>query len=226
MAKAVVENGQEVFTFDPDTHTGRMGDDVWPSVTQLLQEFGIIDYSRVPFETLERKRLIGIRVDRASSMLDNCSLDEDHFNANFPECIPYLEGYRKFRVIEKFEPSEKEARYFSRKWRFHGAPDEYGVRLGNYGGEPALIDYKCTWKMYESCGPQLAGYAMLIYEALKVRVKLRFGLLLKPTGHYDLYPFKDPNDFQDFKACLWLHWAKRNKYKTTKGVLTDGNFGD
>lgn len=204
-------------SFDARTHTGRVDGVPWPSVTQLLNEFGLVDFSRVPDEVLERKRILGIRVHAATVLVDNGSLDEEHFNASFPECVPYLEAYRKFRIVETFDPQYKENRYFSKKLRFHGAPDESGIHIFKDGsGVLSLIDYKCTFRMYESAGPQLAGYSMLLEECLGIKVKKRLGLLLKPTGHYDLVPFKDLDDFTDFRACLMLHWRKREHYKTNK----------
>jgi len=206
------------FEFDPVLHEYRWNREIVPSVTQLIQEFGLLDYSRVPPDRLEFKRLIGIRTHAASLLVDNGSLDEEHFNTHFPECVPYLEAYRKFRIIEEFEPTHKEDRHYSRKWRFAGTPDEHGIHMGVFKGAHVLVDYKCTWRMYESTGPQLAGYSMLIEENLGIKIKGRFGLLLKPTGHYELTPFKKQDDFTDFQACVHLHWQKRNKYKTTKGV--------
>jgi len=224
MVQKKTQPKDNLFEFDPVTHIGKVNGELWPSVTQLLQEERLIDYSRVPADVLENKRLIGIRVHAATVMIDNGNLDEDHLIQNFPECLPYLEGYRKFRTIENFEPTHKETRYFSMKWRFHGAPDESGIHICKMGAEHALIDYKTTWFMYASAGPQLSGYEILIKENLGIKIKKRFGLLLKPTGNYDLVPFKDPNDRQDFLACLWLHWARRNKYKTQKGVMNNGEY--
>ena len=213
------------FEFDQETHIGKVDGVIWPSVTQLLNEFKLIDFTGVPSETLENKRILGTRVHAATKLLDDCNLDEDDFNASFPECIPYLEAYRKFRIIENFDPGEKLGRMISTKWRFHGEPDEHGIRIMSKGAELYLVDYKATWRMYNSTGPQLAGYEILIAECLKIKIKKRWGLLLKPTGHYDLVPFNDPNDKQDFLACLWLHWQKINKYKTTKGETKNGNYG-
>jgi hypothetical protein len=206
----------EGFTFDPDTHVGKMNGIPWPSVTQLLQESKLIDYTGVPRDILERKRILGTRVHAATIIVDEGAgaLDEEHFNANFPECVPYLDAYRKFRVMEKFDPApEKIGRLVSKKWRFHGEPDEHGVRLMMRAGENYLIDYKCTFKMFASTGPQLAGYQILLAER-GIKIKHRFGLLLKPNGSYDPVEFKDPLDRQDFLACLWLHWQRRDKYKT------------
>lgn len=218
--------------FDPVTHIGKVDGTIWPSVTQLLNEFKLTDFSCVPHDTLEYKRILGTRVHHATALIDNCTFDEDHAKENFPEILPYLEGYRKFRIIEDFEPlpGTKDTRYFSKLWKFHGAPDEPGVKPYLNDGYLHLIDYKCTYAMYASTGAQLSGYDILLREnakeagipkdILRKRTK-RYGLLLKPNGNYELIPFNDPNDEQDFKACLHLHWQKRNKYKTSKGVTND-----
>ena len=221
--------------FDPVTHIGKVDGEIWPSVTQLLSEFKLVDFSHVPDERLEYKRILGTRVHYATVLIDNGSFDEDHAKENFPEILPYLEAYRKFRTIENFEPVHKENRLFSKKWRFHGAPDESGINLSLHNGYPVMIDYKCTYAMYPSTGPQLSGYDILIRENAKElgldanlfrKQTKRYGLLLKPNGHYELHPFEDANDKQDFLACLWLHWAKRNKYKTSKGDFKNGNGHD
>lgn len=208
--------------FDPVEHIGRVNGIVWPSTTQLLQEECFIDYRNVPEDRLEYKRRIGIRVGAATVMLDNGVLDEEAWNSPFSDedkekykdRVGYLDGYRKFREIEDFEIERKEERYFSKRWRFHGAPDESGIWIVKHGTFQSLIDYKCTWKMYASTGPQLASYAMLLDECLGIKIQKRFGLLLKATGNYDLVPFDDPRDFTEFQAAVILHWARREKYKT------------
>jgi len=204
------------YEFDPVTHIGKVNGEIWPSVTQLLNRYKLINYDDVPESVLEEKRILGTRVHRASLLLDNNNLDEQHFNKTFPECIPYLEGYRKFRVIEKFEPDEKEVRLFSNKRKFHGSPDEIGSRDFNGKIISVVIDYKGTYHMYKSAGAQLAAYAMLIEENYKTKIKERWGLLLKPSGNYELTQFKDKLDFTDFEACLYMYWRCRNKYKTIK----------
>lgn len=214
-------------TFDPETHIGTVNGEEWPSVTQLLSEERLQNLSQVPPDRLEYKRILGTRVHAATGLLDNGSLDEEHFQKNFPECVPYLEAYRKFRLIEKFEPLHKELRLFSKKYRFHGAFDEGGLHSEQYAGNLCIIDYKCVWRMYESTGPQTAGYAILAIENAKElgiqeeftrRKVLRFGLNLKPTGNYEIVQYKDSNDTQDFLACCWLHWRRREHFHTQKGL--------
>src|SRR3990167_1421871 len=168
MSLVQAEKKAEGFTFDQATHIGRYNGEIWPSVTQLLKESGLVNYDGVPKKILENKSILGTRVHYATALLDNCNLDEEHFNKTFPECVPYLEAYRKFRQIEQFEKDERMGRLFSTKWKFHGEPDEHGVHVQNIGGVLSLIDYKCTWKMYESTGAQLSGYEILLWECLKI----------------------------------------------------------
>lgn len=202
------------FVFTPADHIGRYKGEVWPSVTQLLQEYKLIDYSGAPEDILERKRILGTRVHYATGLLDDCDLNEEDTATHYPEILPYLEAYRKFRIQQPFEPAPECGRLLSLRWKFHGEPDEHGIRVENFGNKLALIDYKCTWKMYESTGAQLAAYAILLEECHGIKVQARYGLLLKSNGSYDVVPFTDAIEKQDFLACLHLHWRRRNKYKT------------
>lgn len=205
------------FTFDPETHTGRYNGEYWPSVTGLLNLFKIVNYDHVPPDVLEAKRILGTRVDAAIRLLDNDNLDEADLNERFPECVPYVNAYHKFRYKEKYTPNKEIIRLYSRKWKFHGEPDTFGI-LNN---EESVIDYKCTFQMYASVGPQTAGYDMLLKENyILLKIKNRFGLLLKPTGDYDLKQFKDRTDYTDIQACLYLFWQCKNKYKTIKELLS------
>ena len=202
------------FTFCEKTHIGRYNGEIWPSTTQLLAEFKLIDYSMVPKETLENKRILGIRVDAGIRLLDECDLDEEHFNRSFPDAVPFLEAYRKFRVCEKFDMADKKVeRLVSLKYRFHGQPDEWGT-IVTKGPDNYLLDWKCSFKTFAAVGPQTAAYSWLMLECLKIRIKRRFSLLLRPTGTYELTEFKDPNDMQDFLACNFLWHQRVNKYKT------------
>lgn len=214
------------FTFDQETHTGMMDGVFWPSVTQILGELKLVDYSMVPEEILENKRILGTRVHYATALIDNCELDEADTAERFPEILPYLEAYRKFRIIEKFEPSEQKiGRLYSPKWLFHGELDEAGDRIEKRGAENYIIDYKTTFKLFPSTGPQTAAYSLLLCERLKIRVKKRFGLLLKSNGNYELHPLNDPSDLLDFHAALRIWWQRVKKYQTLdpKKLLKGGS---
>ena len=206
--------------FDFENHIYRWNGEIVPSVTQLLSEFKLIDFSGVPRDRLEFKRSLGVAVHYAIELLEQDNLDEESLS---DEIKPYVNAYKRFREVTGFEPRATENRLYSKKWRFAGTLDQQGIHVTKIGGEEAIIDYKCTWKLYASCGPQLQGYKILFEENTGIKIKKLFGLQLKPTGHYEFQEFKDPNDKQDFLACLWLHWQKRNKYQTSKGESNDNS---
>ncbi len=201
-----------LFKFDPEQHQYTYAGIVEPSVTQLLQEFGIVDYSGVPKARLEYKRVLGVAVHRACHLLDECNLDEEKLSKPL---VPYVEAYKKFCEISGFEARSEftEVSLRSKKWRFCGTPDRQGLLITTLGGEEAIVDLKCTWKLYNAVGPQLSGYKLLVEENYGIKIRKRFGLQLKPTGNYELQEFKDPTDLNDFLACVSLHWSKRKKYE-------------
>ena len=210
-----------LFKFDSVEHRYEYNGVVIPSVTQLLQEFGIIDYSQVPKARLEYKRVLGIAVHRACQLLDDCNLDEEKLSAPL---VPYVEAYKKFCEITGFEARDEitEKPLFSKKWMFAGSPDRQGLFVTKLGDEEALIDLKGTWKLYNAVGPQLQGYKLLIEENYGIKIRRLYGLQLKGTGNYELMQFKDPTDLQDLLAAVTLHWSKRNKY----GINLGGQFDE
>jgi hypothetical protein len=195
-----------LFKFDPQTHEYSYAGVVWPSVTQLLQEFGLVDLSNVPAARLEYKRVLGTAVDLACHYLDKRVLDEEKLSEPL---VPFVEGYKKFCEITGFEVDEEKSAVpmFSKKLSFCGTNDMVGL----LEGELVLIDRKATWKIYKAVGIQTAGYKILCEENFGVKIKKRFALQLKETGNYELEQFKDPQDQNLFLACLALHyWKKKN----------------
>ena len=104
-----------LFKFDPEKHVYTYSGEPWPGVTGLLQEFGLIDYSQVPPERLEYKRVLGTAVDLACEYLDKRILDEEKLSKPL---VPYVEGYKKFCLVSGFElDAEKTAvPMFSMRW--------------------------------------------------------------------------------------------------------------
>lgn len=195
------------FTFDPETHICRIGKIEIPTVTQLLQEFGLIDFSKVPEERLEYKRQIGIQTHHATALHDLNRLDE---NSVHPDIAPFILAYIKFRQVTKFEPEIEfiEKRLVSKKNRFGGGLD----RIGSLDGKRVLIDLKCTWDMYPSTGPQTAGYDILVRENFGIKVQKRMGVLLKENQNFSITEFNDPEDHQTILSCNYLHHRKKRLY--------------
>ena len=64
------------FTFDPERHLYVVEGRPVPSVTQVLHSAGLAaDYSMVPPDVLERKRIVGQYVHKATQYLDEGCLD-------------------------------------------------------------------------------------------------------------------------------------------------------
>jgi hypothetical protein len=82
------------FTFDAEQHLYLVQGRPVPSVTQVLQATGLgADYSMVPPEVLERKRVIDQFVHEATQYLDEGSLDLASVD---PELQPYICAYQRF----------------------------------------------------------------------------------------------------------------------------------
>lgn len=200
--------------FEPTKHIYKHRGIVVPSVTQLLNMFKLVDFSKVPEDVLNEKRILGTVVHKAAELLDEQQLDEDHFNKTFPRAVPYLQAYKTFREIEDFEPAHSERRMYSKKMRCAGTLDRQGL----YQGAETIIDLKCSWMLYPSNGAQTSAYAQIFLENYGIKIKRRFALQLKETGHYELKEYKDPQDLHDFMACVMLYWRRREHYRTIDGI--------
>jgi hypothetical protein len=95
----MIENGDtpDEVDFDPVPHRYSVGGTVWPSVTQILQHSGLIDFSHVPRATLDAARERGDAVHRAAHYFNEGDLDVADFEASFPTYWPYLSSWISFR---------------------------------------------------------------------------------------------------------------------------------
>ena len=204
-----------LFKFDPERHVYTYRGIPEPSVTQLLNQFKLSDFSMVPASRLKYKQILGTAVDYACQLVDELTLDESKLSEPL---IPYVDAYKKFCEITGFESRQHftNTPLRSAKWRFCGSPDRQGLLATKLGDQESIIDLKCTWKMYKSVGPQLQGYKILIEENYPVKIKKLYGLQLKGTGNYELVEYADKTDLNDFLACVHLHWQLRNKYNYTQ----------
>lgn len=183
-------------TFDAEPHVYRWDGQVVPSVTQILEEAGIIDYSYIPRDTREMALERGRLVHLATHYDDEGTLDEVTID---PILMPYVEAWRAFRANTAFTPSEIEKRGYNDKQRFAGTLD----RIGTFPGCPTsfLVDIKCgiypPWVRW-----QLAAYASFMENP---RSYIRLCVGLKKDGTYDArheFPASEWwGDYQDF-LCM------------------------
>lgn len=197
--------------FDEPTHTYRVDGVVIPSVTQILEAVGIIDYSHIPPADREWALERGRMVHLYTQYDDEGTLDD---SAVDPRIRPYLEAWRAFRrdtglILDKINGVEK--RVYSRSHGYAGTLDRIGILAR--GIKTVLVDIK-TNKAEPWVKLQLAAYAGAVgpppLQITRVCVELR------DDETYRVLTFSGANfnaDFADFLGALrtmrWLQKMKR-----------------
>ena len=179
-----------------------------PSVTQVLHAAGLsADYSTVTAEVLERKRIIGEYVHRATQYLDEGCLDLGTVDS---EIQPYLAAYQWFLDESGFRSRLVEQRLVGNinGMLCGGTVD----REGTMAGRLWIIDLKCIDRLYPSFALQTAGYELLLPKPVVPPFRYtRAVLQLKPNGSYKLTTYDDPTDFDVFRAALAVTVWKMNQ---------------
>lgn len=182
--------------FDPDTHEYRENGIVRRSVTQLLNDCGLVNYDHVPPRVLEHKAEIGVAAHAASHYFDEGDLDWSTID---PEVLGYVNAWAKFRMECDFIPRRIETR---------GIGEMSGVRYGFtfdcegiFNGFPTLIEKKCTASIEPSWGPQTAAYEHALFREDGVR-RRRVAVHLRPNGTYGLFKMTEVQDYQIFRVAL------------------------
>lgn len=196
------------FHFERDTHIYR--DDEGHrvlSVTQILQFAGLIDYSHIPLDILERKARIGTLVHEATEIYEKeGSLAGVEIP---PECQPYVDAYMRFRDTGRFQVRMTEHQCIA---DVHGI--RYGMKLDNEGlldDAPTLLEKKCTAEFHPAWGPQTAAYDRGIGRPQGYATRRRVALHLKPDTYFQLHPLDEPSDFSTFVNAHSLAAWKINK---------------
>jgi hypothetical protein len=178
-----------------------------PSNTQLLKEFGLIDFEGVPQDRLEYKQKVGRAVHLAASLLDFGTLDE---NSVSPLIAGYLLAWEKFKAVHKFKPRLNETPLYSRKWRFATTLDRQGTLEWKGKRLEVILEIKCTWELHWSTGPQTAGQKIAFEENHpEIPIAGRFCCHLRPDQNFELIRFDNKEDVTTFLACVHLHYRKK-----------------
>lgn len=186
------------FTFDELNHVYRDdGGLVLPSVTQVLQANGFIDFSRVPPAVLERKRKIGTLVHKLTELYDQ---GEGFENFDIPDAVmPYCEGWANFRWDSGFEPTSTEDRMIG---EIHGMC--YGMTLdvdGTLDGEYYILEKKCGSSESPVWGLQTAAYDLgKNNRPTAKRAAVQLGPQF-PRG-YKLFVYPEATDYQIWQSAL------------------------
>lgn len=197
-----------MFRFDAATHTYTLGEQVLPSVTQILQP--LQDFSMIAPAVLEHARSRGVAVHKCVQLDINNDLDEASVA---PEIAGYLKAWRAFRAdcrITAADFGEPERPLFHPTLRFAGTPDIPLCMDKRW----AILDIKTADALSPVWALQTAGYRELINVNTMKSAHLiedRYSLRLRENRTYKLDQFKDRNDWTTFLAMLtaW-RWRAAN----------------
>lgn len=180
--------------FDAASHTYSVDGVIVPSVTQVLEACGVVDYSYLPPDTRTMALTRGSAVHLATQYDDEGDFDE----ASAPELLPYVEAWRRFRAETGFAPTSIEQRVYSARYGYAGTLDRIGA---NGRGDLCLVDVKTSsaegWVRL-----QTAAYCGALDEP---RRYLRGCAELHKDGSYRALWFPAAEfqaDFGGFLACL------------------------
>ena len=170
-----------------------------PSVTEILDLAGLVDWSMVPAGVLDEARKRGGDVHEWLELVDFGYLQGDEP----PEAIAgFVNAYLRFKNESGFAPELVEHVVVSRTHRYAGTLD----RTGKLNGKRALIDLKSGATIVPSMALQTAGYALCLDELHE-----RYTLQLRPDGSYRLARHRDRSDAHDFLAATRIaHWQLRH----------------
>jgi len=200
-----------MLSFEPATHIYRWDGVIVPSVTQILNEVGISDYSGIPAAQRDAYMRFGTAVHLACELWDRRELDLPRLD---PMLAPYLNSWIKFRTESGFEIYESEKPQYSLKHRFAGTPD----RIGTLNGRRVVVDIKSSVDTKQGADLQTAGYAILFNEGKPrgAHALDRYSVHLKDNGKYKIEPHKDRNDINAFLSCLSMYNIKKMRGKLCK----------
>jgi hypothetical protein len=177
---------------------------VWrPSVTQILERTGLVDFSSIPRPIRNAALARGRRVHKAAQFLVEDDLDMDTVAI---EERGYVEACANFLQTSGFVILGSERRIASLRYGYAGTTDA----LGRWRDGFALADW-CTGDLWESAKDlQTSGYAEALRENPPAEWSgftpttpiARIGVHLHKNGDFSTEPYADPRDFSKFLAAV------------------------
>jgi len=182
--------------FDDATHTYTVDGIEVPSVTQVLDDAGLVDKRWYTDEACLRGRY----VDVATELHDAGKLDWSKVPAQY---VPYVEAWVLFRKESQIQILGQKERRYSAIYHYAGECDKRVL----WGGETGILDIKT--------GARPAWYALQLagYIGLQPVATGRIGVVLKPNGGYSMKHYSyDPGDWDAFRGALAVcHWKRNHK---------------
>ncbi len=193
-------------TFNEELHEYRdEKGNIIPSVTQIIQGAGLVDFSRVSQGVLDDASLRGTVVHKITELYDHSELEETTVD---PQLVGFLVAYKKFLADYKVKGFIAiESIVFHDGFRYAGTLDRV-VELED--GRKMLLDIK-TGEESPAHDLQVAAYLNARPDAAEID---QVGTLyLHADGTYKFKKTENPAfAFRVFVAALTLYrWKQENK---------------
>jgi len=192
--------------FEPIAHRYTLNGRELPSVTKILGEARLTDYSSPWFTDAVRER--GQMVHAAIALDNEGDLDDDTLD---PVLVPYVAGWRRYLRETGAVVEHSERAVCDPVVGYAGTLDVIVLEPPPAGTvtRRTVLDIKPA--LYPSVGPQVAAYtrcARLLYPGPVLFN--RAALVLPGDGTYGREPLTDPDDEHVFlAACRIFHWRTR-----------------
>lgn len=195
----------DVLQFDSITHTYTLDGRRLESVTEVLEDVGLIEMPDAAPSVLEAARRRGTVVHEAVAYDTANDLDESSVP---PEYMGYVLAARRFRMDTEFQSELVEHRGFHPQFQYAGTLDLKGTGKINSLRRRVLVDFKTgvalAWVRY-----QLAAYAGFFASP---GAEGRVCVELHADGTYRQFTFAPEtfrNDFDVFLSTLTIYRVKR-----------------
>jgi hypothetical protein len=192
-----------------------------PGVTRVLDTSGLVDYSAVRPEILERKSKFGKEAHRCTVLYDKSLLDWDSVD---PRIIPYVESWVSFRRQTGFIPLLTEEQCIAEvSGMLYGMTiDRQGITgqrgLGKKRGFDTTVEIKTTSQILPHHAIQTAGYALGLPKSgvttpmARFLSRRRLIVKLNPDGRPEIRECDDRSDMDTFVAALRISgWKRRHQ---------------
>lgn len=135
---------------------GPAGDALCSAIAEGLvdaETYGIP--SQIPDEYIRAACRFGTAVHNASDLLDKNNLNKEKLD---PMLLPYLNGYRQFKLDYGFELEGSEEYVHNQTYGYGGTLDKRGTAMNHGKRVKAIVDLKVTFKIQPTCDVQVNAY--------------------------------------------------------------------
>ena len=173
------------------------------SATQVFALLGMIDYSRVREEILERKSQLGVAVHAAVQYLCEGCLDWDTVD---PVALPYVVAAEYWIKEQGFTSIAQEEQGIAEVngMMFGFMMDNRGTMMYKGRHRHVILDYKTCVAESPTWPLQTAAYALAAPKLPNGEKYLRVILQLKADGKAKPYYFEDREDENSFLYALYV----------------------